>query len=122
MIRQRFARLISPGFLLTAALLVGSVQLGFAYSLDAYNRYLSRSYEVSRAEWGKFTTDVWGLAPNVTAMVILFFVVGTFAAPEQQQNNRKQLQALARKKLGSAVLTQDELVFWNRVLEETEDA
>ena len=120
MIRLRFLRLLHPGSLLTIAALIAGCNLGMAYALTAYHQYLSRDYEISREEWGKFNSDAWGLAPNITATVLLFYVLATFASPEARSSDRQQLRELARKKLGSSVLTTDELSFWNRVLEEVE--
>lgn len=114
----RFKRLLSPAVALTAGLLIAGTNLGIVYGLNRYKTELQRQYTVPATEWGRFSGDVWGLQWDICLTVLVFYVLAVVLAPESNGSDKRALQRLAHRKLSQEILTEEETLFWSRILEE----
>ena len=115
---NRFRRLLNPAIALTAGLLIAGTNLGIAYGLNRYKAELQQQYTVPATEWGRFSGDVWGLQWDITLTVLVFYVLAVVLAPESNASDKRALQRLAHRKLSQEILTEEETLFWSRILEE----
>lgn len=117
--KRPLRRLLDWRVIAHCGMLAFSVQVGFLWGLQHLRNGIERTSDLNLESWERFTGNVLSISPTVTIAAIIGYLVLVSVSPDVPVNENKVLNRLATRKLGSPLLTQDEMLLWSRIEEET---
>ncbi|MBD2025253.1 hypothetical protein [Leptolyngbya sp. FACHB-711] len=115
---KRLTNLFHPRSLLGYAAISLGIIIGTNAAIGEFRADVADRYEVSQQQWGRFQGYVFSLMPTVLGSTLVFYALSQLLATTDEAD-RRALKQLAERKLASPLLTDEETVFWSRVVEES---
>lgn len=117
---KRLTNLFHPRSLLGYAAITLGIVIGTNAAIGTFREDVAAKYEVSQQQWGRFQGYVFSLLPTVLGSTLTFYALSQLAAATDEAD-RRALKRMADRKLASPLISDEEMVFWSRVAEESKD-